>query len=77
MIITGCELNRHVPKEVEGYIVFIVCVSMVYKVQRIGKMGVVYGILGLQNYTEDLSVSFLVVEQHKLTTYLFGTKAGN
>ena len=31
-------------------------------------MGVVYGILGLQNYTEDLSVSFLVVEQHKLTT---------
>ena len=56
---------------------FIVCVSMVQKVQRVGKMGVVYGILGLQKYTEDLSVSFLVVGQHKLTTYLFGTKAGS
>lgn len=40
-------------------------------------MGVVYGILGLQKYTEDLSASFLVVEQHKLTTYLVGTKAGS
>ena len=40
-------------------------------------MGVVYGILGLQKYTKDLSVSFLVVEQHKLTTYLFGTRAGS